>query len=189
MTNFIGEYKIDDSMCDALIEHHRNSEKISGKVGYKSVDKSQKDSKDVHVNIYTNKLIKDYINEIRSLARRYCETYVWANRACPEFDIREDFNIQYYPPGGGFKRWHYEQNFVPDERTGADYTMKRHLVFMTYLNDVKDEGETEFFYQRRFVEPRKGLTLIWPGGWMHTHRGIPSPSQEKYIITGWISYV
>ena len=69
MTNFIGEYKIDDSMCDALIEHHRNSEKISGKVGYKDVDKSAKDSKDVHVNIYTNKLIKDYINEIRSLAR------------------------------------------------------------------------------------------------------------------------
>lgn len=189
MTNFIGEYRIDDSMCDALIEHHRNSEKISGKVGYKDVDKSAKDSKDVHVNIYTNKLIKDYINEIRSLARRYCETYVWANRACPEFDIREDFNIQYYPPGGGFKRWHYEQNFVPDERTGADYTSKRHLVFMTYLNNVTDEGETEFFYQRRFIEPRKGLTVIWPGGWMHTHRGIPSPSQEKYIITGWISYV
>ena len=35
------------------------------------------------------------------------------------------------------------------------------------------------------VQPRKGLTVIWPADWTHTHRGVPSPSQDKYIATGW----
>mgnify|MGYP001271300870 CR=1 FL=1 len=42
---------------------------------------------------------------------------------------------------------------------------KRVLVFMTYLNDVTDEGETEWYYQRVKVKPRKGLTVIDPGSY------------------------
>ena len=59
---------------------------------------------------------------------------------------------------------------------------------MFYLNDVEDEGETEFYYQKLKVKPKKGLTLIWPADWTHTHRGIPSKTQEKYIATGWYSF-
>ena len=59
---------------------------------------------------------------------------------------------------------------------------------MTYLNDIEDGGETEFLYQKIKVKPRKGLTLIWPVDWTHTHRGIVSPSQEKTIITGWYEF-
>ena len=61
----------------------------------------------------------------------------------------------------------------------------RHLVFMTYLNSVDDGGETEFLHQNIKVKPKKGLTLIWPADWTHTHRGVVSPSQDKYILTGW----
>jgi hypothetical protein len=60
---------------------------------------------------------------------------------------------------------------------------------MTYLNDITDEGETEFFHQQIKIQPRKGLTLIWPADWTYTHRGITSPTQDKYIITGWFNYV
>ena len=59
---------------------------------------------------------------------------------------------------------------------------------MTYLNDVTDGGETEFFHQNLKITPEKGLTLIWGADWTFTHRGIPSPSQEKYIATGWFSF-
>jgi hypothetical protein len=58
---------------------------------------------------------------------------------------------------------------------------------MTYLNTVTDGGETEFFWQKIKVKPEKGLTLIWPSDFTHTHRGIPSPSQKKYIVTGWFN--
>ena len=60
---------------------------------------------------------------------------------------------------------------------------------MTYLNDIKNDGGTEFFYQKTKFNAKKGLTLIWPAEWTHTHRGIISEEYEKYIITGWISYL
>jgi hypothetical protein len=59
---------------------------------------------------------------------------------------------------------------------------------MTYLNDVNDGGETHFYHQELKVQPRKGLTLIWPADWTYTHRGIASPTEDKYIVTGWYSY-
>ena len=58
---------------------------------------------------------------------------------------------------------------------------------MTYLNDVKDGG-TEFLYQNLKTKAEKGLTLIWPSAWTHTHKGIISPTKEKYIITGWYAF-
>ena len=60
---------------------------------------------------------------------------------------------------------------------------------MTYLNDVSDHGETEWFHQKLKVKPKKGLTVIWPADWTFTHRGISSPTQRKIIVTGWFSYV
>ena len=56
---------------------------------------------------------------------------------------------------------------------------------MTYLNNVTDKGETEFLHQKLKIKPEIGKTLIWPTDFTHTHRGIPSPTQEKYIVTGW----
>jgi hypothetical protein len=58
----------------------------------------------------------------------------------------------------------------------------------TSLNDVTDQGETEWFYQKVKVKPERGLTVFWPTDWTFIHRGIASPSQEKYIATGWYSY-
>jgi len=59
---------------------------------------------------------------------------------------------------------------------------------MTYLNDVDDAGQTEFFYQQVKIKPIKGLTLFWPADWTHTHRGVTSLTQTKYITTGWYSF-
>ena len=60
---------------------------------------------------------------------------------------------------------------------------------MTYLNDVTDEGGTEWMYQDVKLDARKGLSVIWPSDFTHTHRGIVSPTQEKWIATGWFSYI
>lgn len=61
------------------------------------------------------------------------------------------------------------------------------MVFMTYLNNVKDGG-TEFLNQKLKTKAEKGLTLLWPSDWTHTHRGIITESQDKYILTGWLNY-
>ena len=59
---------------------------------------------------------------------------------------------------------------------------------MTYLNDVTDKGQTEWYHQKMKVKPKKGLTVIWGTDWTFLHKGIVSPTQTKYIATGWFSY-
>ena len=86
-------------------------------------------------------------------------------------------NIQYYKPYQGFKKFHYERS------NAANFD--RHLAFMTYLNSVEDGGGTEFLYQRKTISAVKGKTVIFPADWTHAHRGVVSPTEEKYIITGW----
>ena len=60
---------------------------------------------------------------------------------------------------------------------------------MTYLNNVKQGGETEWFYQKIKIKPKKGLTVIWPSNWVFTHKGHTAVDEDKYIFTGWYTYI
>jgi len=60
---------------------------------------------------------------------------------------------------------------------------------MIYLNDVMDGGHTEFPNQNKKFQPRIGDILIWPAYFTHSHRGITSLTQTKYIMTGWFTYL
>ena len=86
------------------------------------------------------------------------------------YSVQEVVNLQKYEPNEGFKECH-------SERRGKTQ-QTRCLAWMTYLNDVPDGG-TEFLYQQMTSPAKKGLTLIWPSDWTHTHRGVPSPTQDK----------
>ena len=97
-----------------------------------------------------------------------------------KWGIAEKCNIQKYKAGEAFFGTHCEATGI--------LTSKRMLVFQTYLNTVTDGGETEFTSYGLKVKAEKGLTILFPSGWTHPHRGVVSPTQEKYIITGWFSY-
>jgi len=58
---------------------------------------------------------------------------------------------------------------------------------MTFLNDVPNGG-TQFFYQELTIPAKKGLTIIWPAEWTHTHKGQITKEHEKMIFTGWLSF-
>jgi hypothetical protein len=77
----------------------------------------------------------------------------------------------------GYHVWHYE--------SGSREMCHRLLVWILYLNDVEEGGETEFLYQSMRVKPKQGTLLIWPAAFTHTHRGNPPLSNVKYIVTGW----
>jgi prolyl 4-hydroxylase len=180
MNNFILESSIEDlSICDELIEFHKNfSDKGPGRVSG-NVNRTIKSSTD---SILLNgELSFKYFSELHKRVHEYAKIYSYSID-CGKWGIQECVSIQHYSPGDGFYAWHCERN------SNVSPTVYRHLVFMTYLNDVEDGGETEFFYQNIKVKPKKGKTLIWPADWTHTHRGITSPTQEKYIITGWFSF-
>jgi hypothetical protein len=88
--------------------------------------------------------------------------------------------IQRSKIGEGFHQWHFD--------TLSRDTTNRLIVFILYLNDVEEGGETEFLYIPKRVKPRTGTLLMFPAGMTHTHRGNPPISNSKYILTGWIEY-
>ena len=85
-------------------------------------------------------------------------------------------------PTEGYHSWHCEyNNQLENVRTA--------LAFMVYLNDVDEGGETEFLYQSKRIAPKFNRFVCWPAGWTHIHRGNPPLSNEKYVVTGWVSII
>ena len=179
--SFINSINIDKTYCDKLINYFKSnihkakqgsitdsSDKTLVDTNYKeSLDLSfTKDSLFDEFNIYLTKAILSYekkYNDVKNLAT---------------YSIVENPRIQYYKKGWGFKKWHCERYF----------NINRMLVWMVYLNDVEDGG-TEFLYQKVKTPAKKGLTIIWPTEWTHTHKGIISNTKEKIIVTGWYNFV
>lgn len=179
---FICGWYINAYLCDALIDHHRdNPNNWPGQSGQKAqVNKHIKDSIDCKID--DPFLYRKYNEELQKCVDLYVEKYPYCDRGDAWKNI-ELGNLQYYAPTKGYHAWHAERA-VFGQPMGS-----RHLVYLTYLNDVTDQGETEFYHQKIKIKPEKGLTIIWPADWTFTHRGIASPTQDKYIFTGWFNYV
>ena len=181
-SSFIGGWFIDEKICDNLIQYFKNNpNKRKGQIFDNNkavINKDVKDSTEVSFTPSTKiKEWLDYQTELQKVLNLYLKKYPDANNVA-KFGLVEGANLQHYKPDTGYYSWHSERQGISD----------RHLVFMTYLNDV-DEGGTEFKNQKIKLPAKKGLTTIWPTDWTHTHRGVISKTQDKYIITGWFNYV
>ncbi len=94
-------------------------------------------------------------------------------------------NLQkYVKASGGYHHWHSE---IYPQNASCE-TLHRALLFQFYLNDVEAGGETEFYYQQRKVEARRGRLIIAPAGFTHSHKGHVAHSGDKYIATSWILF-
>jgi hypothetical protein len=186
--SFIGGWYIPPKICSDLIKFYNdkknNKHKIDGMVWNESkliVNKNVKESRDLpidHDMMNKNKCVLNYFDYLQLCLNNYVDKYSELNRV-GRYTIVERAAIQKYPKGGGFKDWHCER---------SDTTNHRVLVFMTYLNTVKNAG-TEFKYLDIASPCVQGLTILWPSEWTHVHRGIVSKTKEKIIITGWYNYI
>ena len=186
-STFIGGWYIPKKDCEELIKFYENNidKTYTGNVG-----KSDKDPRGL-VNSKIKKCsqltidkenffsLSNYINHLSNILNCYKKKYPFCDSISP-YTLKEPINIQHYKPKEGFYEWH-------TENLGCNLTKNRHLVFMTYLNTIENGG-TEFYHQNIKTECKTGLTLIWPSAWTHIHRGIVSMKDDKYIITGWISF-
>jgi len=86
---------------------------------------------------------------------------------------------KYRHPDDGYYAWHTDWGPMPE-------WIQRQIAVQFYLNDVKEGGETEFYFQKLKIKPKKGTLVIWPVGYTHTHRGLPPISNDKYIISTWL---
>jgi hypothetical protein len=184
LDNFIcGYYLEDKNICDKIINWFDTSGKTMVGMAGGGFNKHIKDSTDASLFDAPQELLFEYLESIQLGLNQYCKKYPYSANVAEWGVTQNSCNIQKYNPAGGYFEWHCERS------RGYPPYSNRHLVFMTYLNNVTDAGETEFMHQKIKVKPEKGLTLIWPTDWTHVHRGITSPSQTKYIATGWYSYL
>lgn len=181
--NFISAWYLDDDkLCNDLINYYeKNPFKMQGKVGDGWVDKDVKDSTDIFVLNLQDTVIKKYLVSLSNVLEQYKKKYEYCSKGQGKWGLTtKAFNIQKYNPNQAYHGWH-------SERTGMNEA-SRHLAFMTYLNDVNDGGETQFYYQDLKIKPEKGLTVIWGTDWTFQHKGLVSTTETKYITTGHYHY-
>jgi hypothetical protein len=185
--SFVAGYYISENICDNLIKRYKE-EDLNNNTFVGTTDsavKKIKHTKGKKSTEYTTSVndndprIIAYVECLKKLVGLYNKTYPTTTQIS-KYGLVERFNIQYYKPTEGFYEWHCESS-------GIYPNSARVFAWMTYLNDVPNGG-TDFLYQNLTVPAKKGLTLMWPAGWTHTHKGQISNEYEKYIITGWFSY-
>lgn len=123
------------------------------------------------VKIFTNKFISDAYS-------LYKEKFTILDSLAKH--ILTPLKIQKTPISGGYHIWHCEN--------GNSDVSNRILSFILFLNDVNEGGDLEFLYQSKKIKPAVGKLVIFPCNFVYTHRGNPPISNDKFILTGWVSY-
>ena len=143
------------------------------------VNKNVKDSTDITMNFNQwtepNQII---ISALRIYTEKYKEKHTETENVAG-WRLTELYNIQKYEPTQGYHFPHCEC---------ANGDTRRILAWMIYLNTVTDKGGTRFTNYDIITDAVEGRLLIWPAYWTHTHHGVASPTQTKYIATGWFEF-
>ena len=186
--NFIGSWIMNPlSICDELItyfESNQNKQKRGITAGGENFD--SKNSIDItispkEIKLPGNEVFEKYFHNLFSCYKDYVLQWPFLTTFAENLQVGK-FNIQRYQSGQHFQLTH-------TERSSLD-TLHRIFAWMTYLNDVdvKEGGSTFFSHYDLEVQPKKGLTLIWPAEWTHAHKGNLLNANSKYIITGWMHF-
>lgn len=100
--------------------------------------------------------------------------------AIPASPLMAELRLKRYQPHAGQQfQLHFDS---------INAVANRYLVFLWYLNDVAEGGETEFPDQNIKVSPRAGRLLMFPPYWMYQHAGLPPLSNEKFILSTYLLF-
>lgn len=174
---FIYTDKINKKVCKDLINIFENSDK-------KQIFKSDHAIMNQIVLNLNDEELLPFIKELTKVKNKYIKKYKYIDKNQQLWNVHQHIKIQKYDPGQSYFNWHAEIDGNYDNHYN---TKDRILVFSTYLNTIKQGGETEFLYQKEKIKPVEGKTILFPPFWTHTHRGNLT-KETKYIITGWYTY-
>ena len=182
---FIGSWHINNSICDEIISYYElnQNRQIQG-VTSSGVNLKTKDRKDIslepkELKLPKNKIFQTYFEDLFDCYKDYNIQWPFLSEVVNQLDIGR-FNVGKYQTGQHFQKIHCERQGIS--------TLHILFAFMTYLNDVEKGGSTYFNHYGLNVRPKKGLTLIWPAEWTHSHKGSVVEKGVKYIITGWMNF-
>ena len=153
-----------------------------------TLPKSARDDTCIHIpaslpsDCYPGTWTTYYSNLLKSLVLDYKKEY-----SLTQDLFSFNFKVHKVTKGQGYHVFHHEHRTDKDVVPWGGSYANRVLAFMTYVKCPDKGGETEFLFQSKRVEPRLGLTIIWPAYFTHLHRGNPVLEGEKLYITGWWS--
>jgi hypothetical protein len=110
---------------------------------------------------------------VMSVAAGFPSLQVWPLRCT-------GYKIQHYKRNEGHFKWHFDA-LGP----GA---WERQLAMVIYLNSVEEGGETRFHRQNLSVKPVAGDAVFFPTFWTHMHCGESPRSEDKYVISSFVSF-
>ena len=187
MTNFIQRTSgsLSQQECDGVIDFFESNKErhFAGTTGGGQLyDPNRKIDTELLVDIrelVEDKKLEPVAKALYNAYEEYCKIYPFLSTIVG-WRVCNTFKIQRYNPNEAYFREHCEND------GSVDGNMERRLIaLMVYLNTVTDGGQTRFPTQNISFSPQVGDILMWPAYWTHPHHGIASPTQTKYIITGW----
>ena len=191
--DFIGIFSdvYPDGFCEHLIAEFDRNQKLGAGTDRQNGEGADKHRKNDYQIFSNGKNInfeafegKNTVDLFFSGLQRCFEKYSNEFSVIKEGKINcNNMKMQKTSTGGGYHVWHGEQSNGEQANRG--------LVYMLYLNTLPNEanGETEFLYQQRRINPVENTMVLWPAAFTHAHRGNPVYGDAaKYIITGWFYY-
>ena len=189
--DFVGVYDgyFTEEFCDSLIAHFEWCNANNKSFGRQEAERLKSDTScvmnpcSVTEISFAHQNIQGFIGEFNDVFWNSCYKEYRAH-----YSVLDDYEshtiytykIQKTEPSGGYHIWHPED--------GAKAYSGRIGVYILYLNDVEEGGETEFLYLSRRVKAKKGRLVIFPPNYPWAHRGNPPLSGSKYIMTGWMEF-
>ncbi len=180
MENFICKFKksLSNEKCKDLIDLFKKDE-LKKKIRKGPINEYTKVNNTYFYEFFSMKVTEAIIKELEKPITLYLNKFKFLSEK--SLKIEEYCNLQKYIPGNSYTKEHCENSGEPNHL--------RNLAWMFYLNDINDEGGTFFPSQNLTLTPHAGDLYIWPAYWTHSHRGIPSKTEEKFILTGWCRFL
>lgn len=189
--NFVGVYDeyFSNEFCDNLVEYfewcqkNNRTYKRSEDESIKKDDSSCLDPASIEEINFQFPHIRGFIGNFNDVFWNKCyNEYTEKYSTLKHYDQHTiyTYKVQKTVPTGGYHVWHSED--------GTKDFSRRIGVYILYLNNVEEGGETEFLYLSKRVAAKKGRLIIFPPNFPWTHRGNPPLSGDKYVMTGWIEF-
>ncbi|MEZ5460917.1 2OG-Fe(II) oxygenase [Dokdonella sp.] len=168
-------------LCDGLVagfEQMRDAQVVNGVGVRKGLDGSK--WTELNLSKFADPAMKGYFI---SLIDQYLERYnaeIGVSLPVPPTHLSSDLIIKRYAADK-------VEQFEPHFDSIYD-RCDRYMVFLWYLNDVEEGGETRFMDLDMGVQARKGRLLMFPPYWMYQHAGMPPISNAKYIVSTYLLF-
>ena len=175
---FVKQNALPKSFCNNVIEKFETDNRKYQGYTANGVDLSIKRSLDLNISNLEdwNSFDEVFFKSLQEGLSDYSDHFpeVMRDQLARILNWGEDtgYQVQKSQPGD-FYIWHHDQ------------ATNRRLTFLWYLNDVYEDGYTEFLDGTR-IQPETGKLILFPASWTHVHRGFPPKHETKYICTGWI---